>query len=180
MKMISEKPIYQLLHAVSPAVCHQYIQAADLAGWKPTNIHTLSPLFSRTQAVIPIDCPALFLAILPGVPKRLDTLEIVSLIEQRTACMRYEEGEYFGMHTDTPFVSQDGARTGLSLVLYLNDNYTGGETMFSDLDLEVKPETGKVLLFPPTLLHLSKPVTRGSKYIIRSEVLYRPGFSQAE
>jgi len=46
--------------------------------------------------------------------------------------------------------------------------------VFADLTLEVKPEIGKILLFPPTLRHLSKPITQGAKYIRRSEVLYRP------
>ena len=179
MSSAADIPVYQLGAAVSPQVCREYIQTADRAGWQPSNIRDLNPLFSRTQASIPIDLQALFTAIQPIAPSQLGPLEIVSLIAHRTACMRYTEGEYFGVHTDAPFIAPDGACTGLSLVLYLNENYDGGETVFPDLALEVRPATGKIVLFPPTLRHLSQPITRGAKYIIRSEVLYRPVFAQA-
>jgi hypothetical protein len=180
MKSAAEISVYQLGAAISPAVCHEYIRVADRAGWQPSNIRDLNPLFSRAQASIPIDLQALFTAIQPIAPAQLGgTLEIVSLIAQRTICMRYSEGEYFGIHTDAPFMAPDGARTGLSLVLYLNDDYKGGETVFPDLALEVRPATGKIVLFAPTLRHLSQPITRGAKYIIRSEVLYRPLPAQA-
>jgi predicted 2-oxoglutarate/Fe(II)-dependent dioxygenase YbiX len=165
--------IYQIFNAVSPSVCRDYVQQGDRAGWNPTNVSELNPLFSRSQAYINIDVQALFAAIQHTVPSRLDDMVIVSLAEQRTACMRYSEGEYFGLHTDSPFVAQDGAITKLSLVLYLNDDYKGGETVFPDLALEIKPEVGKILLFPPNLRHMSKPISLGAKYIVRSEVLYR-------
>lgn len=174
MEIPLETRIYQIQNAISPAVCRDYIQQGDRVGWSPTNISELNPLFSRSQTHISIGTQALFAAIQHTAPPRLDGMEIISLVEQRTACMRYSEGEYFGLHTDSPFVAQDGACTKLSLVLYLNDDYSGGETFFPDLALEVNPEVGKVLLFPPNLHHMSKPIYRGTKYIVRSEVLYRP------
>jgi len=166
--------IYQIRNAVSPSVCRDYMQQGDRVGWSPSNISELNPSYSRSQACINIDTRALFAAIRHTAPPRLDDMDIVSLAEQRTQLMRYREGEYFGVHTDSPLVAQDGAITKLSLVLYLNDDYAGGETVFPDLALDVKPEVGKILLFPPDLLHMSKPISRGTKYIIRSEVLYRP------
>lgn len=165
--------IYQIHHAVSLSVCRNYIQRGDAIGWGPTNIGELNPLFSRSQAAIDIDVPALFAVIQPTAPAQLDGMEIVALAEQYTACMRYSVGEHLGLHTDAPFLGEDGALTKLSLVLYLNDDYIGGETVFPELALEVKPEVGKILLFPPDHRHLSKPIEQGAKYIIRSEVLYR-------
>lgn len=174
MEIPLETRIYQIHNAISPSICRDYVQQGGHVGWYPTNISELNPLFSRSQTHINIDTQALFAAIQHAAPPRLDDMEIVSLVEQRTACMRYSEGEYFGLHTDSPFVAQDGAFTKLSLVLYLNDDYSGGETVFPDLALEVSPEIGKILLFPPNLHHMSKPISRGTKYIVRSEVLYRP------
>lgn len=169
--------IYQIHHAISSSVCRDYVQQGDVVGWGPTNIGELNPLFSRSQAAIDIDMPVLFAAIQSTVPPQLDGMDIVALAGPRTACMRYSAGEYFGLHTDSPFVAEDGALTKLSLVLYLNDDYTGGETVFPDQALEVRPEIGTILLFPPNLRHMSKPIIRGIKYIIRSEVLYRSSSS---
>lgn len=174
METYFEARIYQIHNAISASVCRDYIRQGDQIGWIPNDINELNPLFSRSETALKIDIEGLFAAIQRRVPQRLDNMDIVSLVKQRTACMRYSEGEYFGVHTDAPFVAQDGAITKLSLVLYLNDDYTGGETVFPDLALEVKPEVGKILLFPPNLPHMSKMISRGAKYIVRSEVLYRP------
>ena len=78
--------------------------------------------------------------------------------------MKYTQGEEFGIHTDAPYRGEDGSVTKLSLVLYLNDDYFGGETWFPDLSLNVKPQTGKVILFAPDLRH------RVEKHSHRGEV----------
>lgn len=35
-------------------------------------------------------------------------------------------------------------------VLYINDDYTGGELFFSKLDLQIRPEPGTLMIFPGT------------------------------
>ena len=166
--------IYEIYKAVSPSVCLSYVQQGNFLGWLPSNISELNPLFARSQTIVDIDTDLLFQAIKNSAPTRLDDMDIDSLVKKRTTCHEDTEGEYFGIHTDAPFVAHDGsAITKLSLVLYLNDDYAGGETVFPELSLEVKPESGKVLLFPPNLCHMSKPISCGVKYIVRSEVLYK-------
>ena len=174
---LSER-IVQIPQAISPAVCAGYIQLGDQVGWTPTDIERLNPAYSRSQAYVPIDLAALYAAILPAAPTQLDEKDIASLAADRTALMRYSEGEFMGLHTDVPFVDEQGAAALLSLILYLNDDYEGGQTAFPGLSFEAQPAVGKILLFPPNISHLSKPIVRGSKYIIRSEVLYRPAAKQ--
>lgn len=61
-----------------------------------------------------------------------------------------------------------------TLLVYLNDDYEGGETEFVDIGLKIKPETGKAILFWNTddneniLLkskHRGNPVLNGEKWI---------------
>jgi predicted 2-oxoglutarate/Fe(II)-dependent dioxygenase YbiX len=54
------------------------------------------------------------------------------------------------------------------MVLYVNDNYEGGEIYFPRFDLEVKPEAGDLVIFPSTYIyeHASKPIISGTKYAI--------------
>jgi hypothetical protein len=72
-----------------------------------------------------------------------------------------------------------------TLVLYLNDDFTGGATTFFGAapDAEgvleargVRPVRGAALVFPHgeagCLVHEGSAVTRGVKYIVRTEVLY--------
>lgn len=71
----------------------------------------------------------------------------------------------FDYHIDD---SPDNVRI-VSAVVYLNDNYDGGELNFSRLDgLTIKPKTGDILVFPSNYLyqHESKPVSRGTKYSV--------------
>lgn len=71
----------------------------------------------------------------------------------------------FDYHIDD---NPDSPRT-VSAVVYLNDNYDGGELNFSRLDgLTVKPKLGDILVFPSNYLyeHESKPVLRGTKYSV--------------
>jgi len=165
--------IYEHPGVVSPAVCRAYIDRSERACWHKSNIRELNPAYSREQSSITIDVDELFGEICPCAPRVLDNMTIASLVRARTVCMRYSPGEYFGPHTDAPFRANDQSVTKLSMVLYLNDDYSGGKTSFPDISLDVRPEVGKVLLFAPDLRHMSQTVLSGVKYIVRSEVLYR-------
>jgi hypothetical protein len=81
--------------------------------------------------------------------------------------LRYQEGERFGLHTDTILGRNEGFRQ-LSSILYLNDNYTGGETAFPRHEIKFKAKAGDLLLFPSNFCypHEALPVTKGTKYAI--------------
>lgn len=71
----------------------------------------------------------------------------------------------FGCHIDD---NPDVPRT-VSAVVYLNEEYSGGELSFSRLDgLSIKPKTGDIIVFPSNYLyeHESKPVLEGTKYAV--------------
>jgi predicted 2-oxoglutarate/Fe(II)-dependent dioxygenase YbiX len=78
---------------------------------------------------------------------------------------RYYEQGHYKPHCD----SSDSSRI-LSGVLYLNDDYEGGELLFNHLDLKIKPNKGDLILFPSNYVftHESLPVTKGTKYIALS------------
>jgi predicted 2-oxoglutarate/Fe(II)-dependent dioxygenase YbiX len=81
---------------------------------------------------------------------------------------KYFVGSQMGKHTDTH--DDDEGKT-ISVVLYLNDDYTGGEIEFEDQGILVKPTAGSIMVFPSRkpYFHASKPVLSGEKYIV-------PGF----
>lgn len=72
---------------------------------------------------------------------------------------RYEE------HIDVE--SPESSNRYLSFLFYLNDDYTGGETHFSEGGT-VTPRRGSVLVFPPYWMypHAGLPVEDGTKYIM--------------
>jgi hypothetical protein len=75
---------------------------------------------------------------------------------------KYNEGAELGPHTDYYMNS-----SYLSAVLYLNDNYEGGELYFPDQDVRIKPSAGSIVVFPSTdpFSHQSEKIISGEKYI---------------
>lgn len=86
---------------------------------------------------------------------------------------RYEPGQHFGLHQDQAYTGPDNSRSLLTLMLYLNDDFEGGETDFPEQDRCVIPKTGTALWFQHMLLHAGRRVVRDRKYVLRSDVLYR-------
>lgn len=56
----------------------------------------------------------------------------------------------------------------LSMVFYLNDDFEGGDFVFPDLKIRVRPEPGMMICFPSTRFysHGVEPVTKGRRYSI--------------
>ncbi len=56
----------------------------------------------------------------------------------------------------------------LSTVIYLNDNYEGGNIVFKEQGIDIKPEAGSLVIFPstPPYYHKSSRIISGTKYMI--------------
>jgi|SRR5580700_1834252 prolyl 4-hydroxylase len=87
---------------------------------------------------------------------------------------RYEPGQHFGLHQDQSYFGEDGTKSLLTFMVYLNEGFGGGETDFPEQEQIIVPKTGTALLFQHMLLHAGRRVTEGSKLVLRSDVLYRP------
>ncbi len=59
----------------------------------------------------------------------------------------------------------------LTFLMYLNDDFHGGETEFPWQ--KIKPMRGSALIFPHRLSHQGAPVISGVKYVLRTDVMYR-------
>ena len=97
--------------------------------------------------------------------------------------VEYEPGGFYKEHHDsccdtdkkcTEFVQNGGQRV-LTVLIYLNDSFTGGSTSFPELKQDIKPpKYGGVIFRPlendsnkchPLALHKGTPVETGIKYI---------------
>jgi len=89
------------------------------------------------------------------------------------AIQRTNAGEFYHWHIDGG--SHEFADRQLVAVWYLNDvEGPGGETEFSYQQVKVKPEAGKLVLFPPFWTHEHRGVTleKGVKYIATTWVVF--------
>ena len=86
---------------------------------------------------------------------------------------RTDAGEHYHWHIDGG--SHDFSHRQLVAIWYLNDVAgPGGETEFLFQDIKIKPELGKLILFPPFWTHEHRGVTleKGSKYIATTWVVF--------
>tara|TARA_B100000941_G_C28214613_1_gene403586 strand:+ start:53 stop:649 length:597 start_codon:yes stop_codon:yes gene_type:complete len=90
------------------------------------------------------------------------------------AIQRTEPGEYFNWHIDSG--SHQFSDRQLVAIWYLNDvEGPGGETEFINQNVKVKPEKGKLILFPPFWTHEHRGVKlqKGIKYIATTWIVFK-------
>jgi len=77
------------------------------------------------------------------------------------------EGKYV-YHHDFSVDFKNKKNRIITYLWYLNDVEEGGETDFPDINIKVKPETGKLILFPATwdFPHCGKMPISSNKYIV--------------
>jgi len=82
--------------------------------------------------------------------------------------LRYSVGEKFDEHVDAIYGNKLFQNRQRSVLIYLNDDYEGGETRFIRQELQIKPPAGSLAMFPPfyTHPHSGEPVTKGTKYVV--------------
>jgi hypothetical protein len=103
------------------------------------------------------------------VPKFVGNWQ-ASGINERLRFYRYDIGQQFNWHHDGAFERPNGERSRLTFMIYLNDDFEGGETSFGDVI--IKPIKGMALFFVHQLRHKGETVILGRKYVLRTDVMY--------
>lgn len=91
--------------------------------------------------------------------------ELTLTADEGYGVLRYQKGDFYKNHIDRG-VHGNTPNRAISAILYLNENYEGGETYFHKQDISIRPKKGRVALFPSayTHEHESKEVLSGTKY----------------
>jgi prolyl 4-hydroxylase len=105
----------------------------------------------------------------PAPAKPLETYAPISLNE-RFRCYKYGTDEEFRRHQDFAHEYTETKRTFLTVLIYLNDGYEGGETSFDDF--VVNPKLGMLAMFPHELEHEGRKIASGLKYSLRTDAVY--------
>ncbi|KAG2377887.1 hypothetical protein C9374_008972 [Naegleria lovaniensis] len=100
--------------------------------------------------------------------------------------IKYKEmksGHKFGRHIDFSNSDGFGRKSFYTFMIYLNDDFEGGETLFTKkgFELTLKPKTGMAIIFEQDIkelehegLPVTGPLETSEKYILRSDVFYSP------
>ena len=130
----------------------------------------------RNNERIMVDDPAtaadLYERIRPHVPAEIFGRRVCGANE-RLRFYRYQPGQKFALHFDGAFIRNPREQSYLTFIIYLNEGFGGGETAFPDQARIIAPKAGRALLFQHMQLHEGCVVTRGVKYVLRTDVMYR-------
>jgi|LakMenE18May11ns_1017448.scaffolds.fasta_scaffold9848588_2 hypothetical protein len=115
---------------------------------------------------------------------------------------KYKRGGDFAFHRDSSFTNSVLVKSNYTLLIYLNDDYIGGKTTIrvptsiekeyehnglttkEELNLlktyedyKIIPKKGKAVIFDQSLLHCGEHVIKGTKYILRTDLLSKGNFN---
>jgi len=82
-------------------------------------------------------------------------------------------GQSLAPHIDTIKYDHEDTHTPRSIVnalLYLTDDYTGGEITFPEIGMSVKPKAGSVVVFDADLMHGVNEVKSGTRKTLESHL----------
>ena len=89
----------------------------------------------------------------------------VNLVSKNYTIKKYDTGGAIAAHTDRDH-DKDFNTYDWTALVYLNDDYDGGELEFNKLGYTIKPKAGSIIFFSTDEVHTAHPVVSGNKYFI--------------
>ncbi len=183
----------RILHGLlTPSECERLIALIEEIGFGETYSATLPEEIRQSETVI-WEGESWFL---DPLFERLAALLPTPLHGQRPVGLhsyvrfyRYMRGQFLGPHYDANWQSDDGRYSQATLILYLNEGFEGGETVFHQPNprfhpgaeiekVSVAAPRGGALCFPHGFVEVS-PLHEGAavtgdvpKYVLRLDVIY--------
>lgn len=105
------------------------------------------------------------------IPEKMEDYKAIGLNEM-FRFYRYTKGQRFKMHKDGSYKRNETECSFFSFIIYLNDDFEGGETEFRKL-FSIRPKKGMALIFHHPYRHEGKKLLAGTKYILRTDVMYK-------
>ena len=91
---------------------------------------------------------------------------------------KYKTNQAIPKHSDRDH-DHDKNTFDWTALIYLNDDFKGGEIEFSDLGYSISPTAGSILFFPADEVHEAKQVFAGNKYFIFLYIQSQYGLSHS-
>jgi prolyl 4-hydroxylase len=179
-EILSDRLIFLVHEVLTPDECRELIRSGEAAGFSDAPITTSRGFVMRkdirNNTRVIRDDPEW--AVEYGERLRDCLVPVwqgrrVVGLNERFRFYRYQPGQRFARHYDGAYERENGERSEFSLLFYLNDDFSGGETVFYEPErIEVRPRQGTALIFQHHLLHEGAVVTQGVKYVLRTDVMY--------
>jgi hypothetical protein len=102
----------------------------------------------------------------------------VDLVSKNYTIKKYDTGGAIATHTDRDH-DKDWNTYDWTALVYLNDDYDGGELEFNKLGYSIKPSAGSIIFFSSDEVHTAHTVVSGNKYFIFFYIHSDVGYTHA-
>jgi len=191
----ANKSCFVIKHVLSPNECTNTISQAEAVGFREALVKVeggemrIQDVRNSDRCIIDDEAfaHAIFERIKKKLPETIQGFEGWKLkgLNERMRILRYSEGHFFAEHRDGSHARKNRPEQSLlTIMIYLNDgtkDFIGGATNFiaspqgeriHRIISEVVPTTGMVLVFDHILKHEGARLFSGTKYAIRTDVMY--------
>jgi hypothetical protein len=190
--------VYLLHGLMTVKECRRLVAIADELGFSHAGLAIGDDTYrvnlaARNNMRVVLDAPALAAGLWSRLRERVDPRHegaAVRAVNTRFRVYRYEQGQRFAPHVDVR-TTVPGGETRYSLMIYLGDEFTAGETRFFEtkdratrrgqargrkfdnrVRFSLRPPVGSAVVFDHLLLHEGAEVLSGVKYAVRSDLVY--------
>jgi hypothetical protein len=171
---------------LSQEECASLIQRSENLRYEPGTVADVVIEDVRNNERVLLDDPVLaadlFERSKPFLPPVIEGKSLTGFNE-RWRFYRYQPRQTFKPHRDgSYFRIKTFEESQITFMIYLNDGMIGGETrFFAGMDeafrgrpyLSVKPKEGMALAFVHAIWHEGAVVQSGTKYVLRTDVMYK-------
>ena len=152
--------------------CKELIQRCENKGL--VEVERSIALYNRSVIIDPDLATKLYTQLKDIIPSTFNGQQVVGL-NDHFRFSKYDPGGRFEMHKDGFNQDSKGNRSAMTLNIFLNDDFEGGETDFFDDNksfiFSAKPKPGRGALFDSQHYHQGNVVRNGNKYLLRTDVM---------
>lgn len=179
MKTIQLKNDIYFIENFWPAEkCLAFIEKSEQIGYEPATVQTemgprLVDSIRNNNRVMLKDiqlADELWVHLKPVAPVKAGNSTPIGLNEL-FRFYKYGPGQQFRKHRDQSYIRNDKESSFYTFMIYLNDDFKGGATVFNDVT--VNPRQGSALIFYHYLEHAGSEVSEGTKYVLRTDIMFR-------
>lgn len=158
--------------------CESMIAKSEAIGYKTATIETergakVVPSVRNNKRVMLNDvvlAEELWQVLKPLAPVNIGN-SVACGLNELFRLYKYQPGQVFKRHIDQSYIRNEREASYYTFMIYLNNNYTGGQTTFAKS--VITPMQGMALIFLHSLPHEGAEVTSGIKYVLRTDIMYR-------
>lgn len=174
--ILSGKSLFIIDSLLTPEECQEFIAFVNKQELK--TVDSGMALYDRHILVSDEWASKLFVRVIKFFPEDIWSHIYVN---NHFRFSKYNPGGYFYLHTDGVNTDEKGGRSYVTINIFLNDEFEGGETFFytdsGNHAVTAQPSPGRGAIFDRSISHKGNQVLNGYKYLIRTDMMMKSSFS---